>query len=644
MNSRPLAFATTAVFAALSVCAASATYRTWSETGGIKRGRHMGEVQKLRDGRVLLLGGLVEGTNYGLPDADLYDPAAGQWTSAPPMRQGRYQFASVELADGRVLVSGGVGRPGVRLDSVEIYDPLKNSWTKAAPMSQVRDGLQLALLPDGRVLAAGGSDGSPVSKLRSSEIYDPVSNRWADAGDMSDGRLFAAMIVLRGGKVLIAGGSGVASADIYDPATNRWTPTGSMSAPRYYHRAATLPDGRVLVSGGGAGGDSNDVTDMAEIFDPKTGRWSPTGPMSVKRHGHAMVVIGKVPLIIGGENRTSDLAGTEFYDVATNQWRPGPSLSGGRCYPMAALLDDGRVLVAGGRRGLGGGRNLTSSEVLSASGSFIQPYSAPVAQRAIATPAQAIAPVQAPVSVDTLDNLPAAIAPRPHSHAIVIGIERYREALPRADYAAGDARLAAEYFRRVLGVPEENLALLSDDRATKSDFEKYFERWLPNRVEPGDDVYVFFSGHGAPNPKTGESYLVPFDADPTYIEQTGYPIKRMYDQLAKLKAKRVLVAMDSCFSGAGGHSVIAKGARPLVAVAPSGIPAPLIVLSASGGDQISNTYEEKRHGLFTYFFLKGLKDKDPDFRAAYDYLRPQVSRVARREYNSDQDPQWRKGK
>jgi hypothetical protein len=246
--------------------------------------------------------------------------------------------------------------------------------------------------------------------------------------------------------------------------------------------------------------------------------------------------------------------------------------------------------------------------------------------------------------VDEVERLPAARAPSAKRHAIVIGVERYREALPKADFAAGDAKLAAEYFKRVLGVPEANLALLTDDRATKSDFEKHFERWLPNRVEKDDEVFVYFSGHGAPNPAKGDAYLVPFDGDPTYIEQTGYPLKRMYEQLAKLPAKRVLVAMDSCFSGAGGRSVIAKGARPLVSVQSAEVPGALSVISASAGDQVSNSYQEKKHGLFTYYLLLGLKEKGDDFRAVYDHLKPEVSRVARREYNADQDPQWREGR
>jgi uncharacterized caspase-like protein len=244
-----------------------------------------------------------------------------------------------------------------------------------------------------------------------------------------------------------------------------------------------------------------------------------------------------------------------------------------------------------------------------------------------------------------VDDLPAARPASGRRHAVVIGVERYRENLPKADFAAGDARLAAEYFKRVLGVPEQNLALLIDERAAKSDFEKYFERWLPNRVEAGDEVFVYFSGHGSPNPARGDAYLVPYDGDPTYIDQTGYPLKRMYDALAKLPAKSVTVAMDSCFSGAGGRSVLAKGARPLVTVsAVEALPAKLTVLAASAGDQVSNSYQEKGHGLFTYFLLKGLKERGPDMKGVFEYLKPEVARTARRELNSDQEPQWREGK
>jgi len=94
--------------------------------------------------------------------------------------------------------------------------------------------------------------------------------------------------------------------------------------------------------------------------------------------------------------------------------------------------------------------------------------------------------------------------------------------LPKAEYAANDARLVAEYFTKSLGVPEENLIILTNDKATKSDLEKYFHKWLPNNVSKESDVFIYFSGHGAPSPSGGDAYLVPFDGDPTYITETGY--------------------------------------------------------------------------------------------------------------------------
>jgi hypothetical protein len=277
--------------------------------------------------------------------------------------------------------------------------------------------------------------------------------------------------------------------------------------------------------------------------------------------------------------------------------------------------------------------------------------SRPVAARRPAAPASAPEPApraeRESASVATrpqsdVDSLPARRAAR-RGHAVIIGVENYRERLPKADFAAADAKTMAAYASAVLGYAEENVVLMTDGRATKGDFEKNLERWLVNRVEKDDEVFVYFSGHGAPNPKTGDAYLVPYDGDPTYIQETGYPLKKLYATLVKLPTKNVTVALDSCFSGAGGRSVIAKGARPLVEVHEAAPPEEILVLAASAGDEISNSYDEQGHGLFTYYFLKGLKSKGPDFKAVFEYLKPEVARVARRQYNADQNPQW-KGK
>ena len=219
----------------------------------------------------------------------------------------------------------------------------------------------------------------------------------------------------------------------------------------------------------------------------------------------------------------------------------------------------------------------------------------------------------APAPDQTDITLPPNAQARHNSkaYAIVIGIETYRQKLPKADFAAADAKSVTEYLTKAMGYPEENVVTLTNDLAALGDFVKYFEKWLPNNVEKGGTVFVYYSGHGAPNPKTGDAYLVPYDGDPAFIGETGYPLRRLYDALGKLPAKEIIVALDSCFSGAGGRSVIAKGARPLVMTMSSeSIPKKVTVLSAASGDQISSTYEEKGHGLFTYFMLKGIKNED----------------------------------
>ena len=253
------------------------------------------------------------------------------------------------------------------------------------------------------------------------------------------------------------------------------------------------------------------------------------------------------------------------------------------------------------------------------------------------------------VANSDIDEL-SAIKSKPNKnfYAIVIGIENYRQKLPKADFAVSDAKIMAEYLTKVMGYPEENVVTLLNDHATNVDLVKYFEKWLPNNVEKDGTVFIYYSGHGAPDPKTSSAYLVPYDGDPAFIDETGYSLKRMYAALGKLPAKEVIVALDSCFSGAGGRSVIAQGSRPLVMNLLSNVVLPknVTVLSASSGDQTSSTYDEKGHGLFTYFMLKGIKNEDVTrsdgslkIDDLYSYLKPQVERIARKQYNNEQTPQ-----
>jgi len=255
-----------------------------------------------------------------------------------------------------------------------------------------------------------------------------------------------------------------------------------------------------------------------------------------------------------------------------------------------------------------------------------------------------------PPEASEVDQLPAnRVRPNPNAYALVVGIEQYRQGLPSADFSVHDAEIVDKYLTGVLGYPQENVVKLLNDRATKTDLEKYVESWLPNRVGKDDTVFLYFSGHGAPDPQTGDAYLIPYDGDPAFVEKTGYPLKRFYDSLGKLPAKQVVVMLDSCFSGAGGRSVVAKGMRPMFISVENPVLATsgkMVVLTASAGNQVSSTYLTKGHGLLTYFFLKGLKgegdrnnDGGIDLAELFAYIKSQVENVARREFNNEQTPQ-----
>jgi len=234
-------------------------------------------------------------------------------------------------------------------------------------------------------------------------------------------------------------------------------------------------------------------------------------------------------------------------------------------------------------------------------------------------------------------------AENPNNFAVIIGVEKYAS-LPAAEFAEHDAE-AVRANLMALGYPARNIYFLSGQQATRGKIAQSVNTWLPNRVGANSTVFFYYSGHGAPDPKTSQAYLVPVDGDAEDLDSTAYPIKQLYEKLGKLKARHIIVALDSCFSGAGGRSVLAKGTRPLVSsVDLGGVPNNVIALTASDKNQISGTIEDQGHGAFTYYMLKGLAGAAKNdsghvtVQSLYSYLTPKVQDAARL-HNRDQTPQ-----
>jgi len=220
--------------------------------------------------------------------------------------------------------------------------------------------------------------------------------------------------------------------------------------------------------------------------------------------------------------------------------------------------------------------------------------------------------------------------------AVVIGIEKYLN-VPPSDYSESDAGLVKDYLK-ALGFQERNIEYLTNEKASYTAIKKIIETWLPNRIKNDSKVFVYYSGHGAPDVASGYSYILPYDGDPNYLPDTAYPLNRLYEKLTKLNASEICVLLDACFSGAGGRSVIAKGARPLIINKGEDFTsANLAIMTATQNSQISISSPEKGHGIFTFYFLKAIKDGKKDVADIYSYIRPLVEEEAKH-LNVQQSP------
>jgi hypothetical protein len=177
---------------------------------------------------------------------------------------------------------------------------------------------------------------------------------------MSGPRFGHTATLLPNGKVLIAGGETgdgtgpVASAELYDPVTGKFSPTGSMTAKRERHTATLLGNGKVLIAGGDTILDTSSAPwtfyASAELYDPASGTFSATGSMATGRTAHTATLLkdGRVLIASGCGDKNVPVASAELYDPAAGEFSPTGSVATARCYATGTLLPSGKVLVAGG--------------------------------------------------------------------------------------------------------------------------------------------------------------------------------------------------------------------------------------------------------------------------------------------------------
>lgn len=210
-------------------------------------------------------------------------------------------------------------------------------------------------------------------------------------------------------------------------------------------------------------------------------------------------------------------------------------------------------------------------------------------------------------------NLPKTKTVNDNSYAVVIGNKDYKNIKGKdVDFAINDAIMVKKYLIEVLGYREGNIIYV--ENAAKGDFEAIFgtkENYkadLYNLVKnPEAELFVYYSGHGAPSQYDKKSYLVPVECKPNNVQFGGYPTELLYSNLSKIRSKYTTVVIEACYSGN-----IYENISPLgIPVEDTKVELPNgAVLTVSSSNETANWYPEQQHGLFTYYFLKALQKPD----------------------------------
>jgi hypothetical protein len=338
---------------------------TWSETTPPPSVVSGADAVRLTGGKVLIAGG-ADAAGKAVAATGLYDPVATTWADAiPSLKTARQRHTTTKLADGRVVAAGGLGADGAPLASAEVFAPIAGTWTTPeGGLHTARSGHSATVI-GGRLLAAGGT-GARGAALASAELLDPETLTWTEIAPMGGPRTGHQAVLIKVDekiKVLVIGGGlptgegerALASCEIYDPTTKDWTPTGSLRTPRKGHQATVLADGRVLVTGGDAVPAVPyrvDSLTAAELYDPRTGVWTPAADLpGGGRSGHRSVWTPAGVVVVGGTGRPRATAGYRnvvVFDPGSGAWTITGSLGTGRWDLPAVDLADGRVLAVGG--------------------------------------------------------------------------------------------------------------------------------------------------------------------------------------------------------------------------------------------------------------------------------------------------------
>lgn len=194
------------------------------------------------------------------------------------------------------------------------------------------------------------------------------------------------------------------------------------------------------------------------------------------------------------------------------------------------------------------------------------------------------------------------------TYCVILANEKYED-VPEVEFAARDGEYFKEYCVKTLGIPEKQIKMFVNASYTDIKRALSWMEQISDVVTNGQCKMIFYyAGHGIPNEKDKAAYLIPVDGFPKDVS-TCFKLSDLYARLAKMKTQNVTVFLDACFSGVKRGSGQALVAARGVAIKPKDdvLSGNMIVFSATSDDETALAYQEKQHGMFTYYLLNTIK-------------------------------------
>lgn len=432
--------APTAPLASVQGLKEAAATSTVSVTMSSARKYHNGI--KLLDGKLLIFGGATDNNAINaLASAEVFDPTTELFSPVGSMSVARRSAAYTRLTDGRVVVVGGVDVPG---PSVDVYDPATQTWTGVTVANLYQTTLYTDpgaafTLPGNKVLFFGGQSYLFGNAYMNAQVIDLTTQNTIQIVNPLAQRASFASLVLADGSILITGGQmeATTSADILkiDPtslvitqlpgespvATLTITKIGTMTTPRAKHSMIQYPDGTVEVYGGVSYPTGGTVTryTSVEVINPTTGATSKVGDLLQPRAlMQSNLLQNGISLHGGGPDKDGFVTDAQLtYEHGTNISTVTNQMVLPRVYFVSLLMNNGRVLYAGGTTALDGTVTNTaeifdSYSLIMLQGSTDQVILDPVTQATIQMTLVAGGPVTWTASTGTIDAAGLWTAPK----------------------------------------------------------------------------------------------------------------------------------------------------------------------------------------------------------------------------------------